>query len=708
MEQSEISDSPPVTDTTADDRNTTAAALRRQIVLLAALSSSSRLQTARDLLVKNRYYGLEAWQVRRFAEAEGNETPQWQTAKSLLDKDIADLNADGEIIEIQPTPGKENLYRLNPTQLRQTRVLFTPQESAWLDAALKFLDGKHQILREKIHGLTQAGSRITIDFDPMVRIPLAAQQMYQAILERRRVSFEYKNRRGEISHPQDFEPWKLYFRRGFFYVQGKSPKHNTPVVYHLARFQSEVELQPAPHEAGANPTPSGQYCIPLTIPDPCLDYCLEEPLVLAIAPKEALELRQKATPLKQAPHESAPLNHPIPPGWELYQVKNAQRYRWYTWVLEFLDKVVVVSPEALRQDVIAAARHLAQNVTEIPKPRRNQLKPENSTPNVKSTKLHRDNTGLLRTRFQAICSFIHLNQQLNQPITAETVAKEFQIPVTEVTATLNNAYEWGAGEYDMDENLRVDESDDGTLTISTQPVPEWVTAFGLPSAECIPLILSLEALSRYLPTRRHDITHVELKVLRCYLQDETANLELLGVDQLSRQLEATMQTLDQAIKQRHPVTFTYVDTHNKHSRADVYPTELRAVRSRVELEAFNPKKRSHKWRTYWLERMSDLTVLPGTFPSDLPRRSDKPPRPVYLKVRAEALHVAEQVVEATVYHRANNAMWVQLDAYDATWLTRHLLAFGSDLLQVAASPDFPGSLGAIKDTAARALMNYQV
>lgn len=682
--------------------------LRRQIVLLATLSSTTRWQTAEDILKKNSHYGLDI-NVIEYPRND-SERQLRETAKTRLECDIAALNADGNIIATKSEPGFSNSYRLEAKPLQTHRIFFSAQEAAWLDVALKFLDGKHQILRERIHGLTEVGSHSTVDFDSLLKIPLAAQQMYQAILERRRVSFQYKNRDGKISNPKNFEPWKLYFHRGFFYAQGKSSKHgNQPVVYHLQRFQSEVEFQISPHDS-PDKHYEDAYEIPADIPAPSLEYYLDEPLILAIAPEQALELRQKGQKLDdnglKLPSE---MRQRIPAGWDVYQVEHAAWYRWAAWSLEFLDSVTVIAPDNLRQEVISAASHLQKDVQSVSKPRSSQLRPEGNIPSAPRKSVHKDNSNLLRTRFQAICSFINLNIEKKHRITYQDVAQEFGITVADVIENLDNASDWGAGESGIDSNFTVgvEEADD-SLFISTMPVPDWVTAFGLPSQECIPLILSLETLSRYLPTRREEIAQAELKVLRWYLLNSHAKLETLGVDELSPELESKMYRLNQAIAQHRVVSFDYVDSRNVSGLAQVYPVELKAVRTRVELEAYNPQKQVHKWRTYWLERMQNLQVLDESYPEKLQRRQDKPPRPIFLKLDTAALPLADQIVEATIYRRDNSSMWVRLEAYDEDWLVRHLLSFGKALLKVSQSKDFPEVLEAIRYKASRALENYQV
>lgn len=682
--------------------------LRRQIVLLASLSSSNLWRSAKELLALNPFYGLPDYVVRQPMNQQ--ERDARKRAKERLEEDIADLNIDFPFVEVQNNSGGDNRYRLNVEQMQKQRVFFFPDEAACLEVALKFLEGKHQILQEKIRGLTISGSRDSINFNPLLKIPLTVQQMYQAILERRRVSFEYKNRDGEISHPQNFEPWKLYFHRGFFYVQGKSAQHlDAPVIYQLQRFQSEVHFQRVSPELGESAVAGESYEIPASIPRPELDYYLDEPLIFAIAPNEALELRQKSECIK-LPQDALSREQlaKVPAGWEVYRVGKALRYSWYHAVLEFLDKVVVISPLHLRKDLITAASHLQQNIKIVKAPKINQLKPENKISGKKTVTLHKDNRNFIRTRFQAICSFIYVNTLKQQALTYGDVANEFGIPISAVKETMLNAYEWGYGKYGLDGNIDITENPAGLLHLEINSIPGWVRAFNLPSQECIPLILSLEVLSRYLPAQRQVINRAELKVLHWYLQDTNAKLETLGVDELSSEVESRIQILNQAIKTSRMVSFTYVDALNNIGKAEVCPVELKAVRTRVELEAYNPEKRSRKWRTYWLERMQNLEILEEKIPQKLSRHQDKSPCPVFVKLDTKALPLTDQIVEATVYRRTKNTMWVQLAAYNEDWLTRQLLGFGQNLLQISQSDDFPEVLTTVAARAKRALENYQV
>lgn len=169
------------------ERTRSASGPERRLCLLATLSATKNALSTRQILDSVQRYS-DRYQSADDPEVKGSKDPL-----ATLNRDISEINRDGNIIENQGEKGMEALYVLNRQALYRSAARFTQNEVEWMEVALRFLEGDHTLLITRLKGASSLGESKAIDLDAKVLIPAVAQDLYRAIVARQRVRFSYQS-----------------------------------------------------------------------------------------------------------------------------------------------------------------------------------------------------------------------------------------------------------------------------------------------------------------------------------------------------------------------------------------------------------------------------------------------------------------------------------------------------------------------------------
>ncbi|MCI6585369.1 MAG: WYL domain-containing protein [Mobiluncus sp.] len=665
----------------------------RQLFLLCFLSEAQRPVATSEILSQLQRYHPD------FVSSEDESLVGPTDPAGTLMSDITNINQGAKIIVNRAEVGQEGIYQINPEFMSEEPVRFTAAEASWLEVGLRFLEGDHTILLTKILGLSDIGKEDIIDLDTELRIPGSAQTLFKAIMQRNPVTFDYRNMKGTFTKDLVIEPWKLYFHNGYFYVQGHYPNEYSGKfrTLHLSRFESEVTINE-----------DVSFTVPNPIPPIDLDSPLHEPLLFALAPNAAHELRHRAQPVSASEFSelSAEVTAHVPKDWELFKVENAGFYDWVALLKEFLADATVVSPAWFRDKIIAEASQLSK-LQPAPAPRG---KKTGGTPKErKPSKISKDNAFLMAQKMRTLAQFL-VDRASDQPVEVSAVTKHFGWEEAEVRDLVTRLSLLTADEFEVEYSLQVGfVGPDHSLIYHAGETPDWIKLPAILPADAINLFLGLEALSRYVPTHREAITAVENKVATIILQSPGLTLVPLGVDTISAEDGAKLEKLWDAIESKHLIEMEYTNAADEKKLDRVAPVAILAIKDQIYLQGIKQKVRSYPWRLFRLERMNKIRLLEESIPAARPRKSAHKPTPVTVRLGSEALPQVDQIREARVLKREKNGdLTVELSAYDDKWLTRTLLSFGKDLRAFCDSKAFPEMTEKLQEIAKRALANYQV
>ncbi|MDC4233313.1 WYL domain-containing protein [Actinomyces sp. B33] len=156
-----------------------------------------------------------------------------------------------------------------------------------------------------------------------------------AIRDARPVSFTYASRSGVAERA--VEPWRLIVRGRALYLWGMDLDRTAPRVFRLSRITAPVEVLGEPGDAGGPPGDAA---------DPFADLFVAP--VLALAPDAPGAVASRM--VGRAPSDAAGSS---PGGWEAVLAEEDEVGAWISLVLSAPDRVVVVEPASLREEVLS-------------------------------------------------------------------------------------------------------------------------------------------------------------------------------------------------------------------------------------------------------------------------------------------------------------------------------------------------------------------
>lgn len=198
------------------------------------------------LLAARRY--LTAEQIRA---AIPGYPPPGEAFKRMFERDKEDLRELGIPLETGPAGPDETGYRISRQDYELPEITLEPDEAAVLGLAARVW--RRAELAEAVAGalLKLRAAGVEADdipgIEPHVRTDDAAfPAMWQAVRDRRPVTFGYQAVGRTISERRHLEPWGVVSRHGRWYVGGHDRDRGAARVFRLSRVAGPVTFDGPP------------------------------------------------------------------------------------------------------------------------------------------------------------------------------------------------------------------------------------------------------------------------------------------------------------------------------------------------------------------------------------------------------------------------------------------------------------------------------
>lgn len=168
----------------------------------------------------------------------------------------------------------------------------------------------------------------------------AVATAFSAISERRRVSFDYRDRRRTV------EPWQLSYRGGLWYLEGREVEQGERRLFRLDRISGPVAATGGPgaferpEGTRGGPTPPWQFGEGPEVTARLLVDATVAPIALARTGEEAVAERRED-------------------GSVVLALAVTDRAALFSFVLGFLERAEILAPPDLRAEFVAHLRALA-------------------------------------------------------------------------------------------------------------------------------------------------------------------------------------------------------------------------------------------------------------------------------------------------------------------------------------------------------------
>jgi proteasome accessory factor B len=293
------------------------------------------------LLSARRY--LTADQIR---DAVPGYPASFEAFKRMFERDKDELRELGIPLEMGMNHGdEESGYRISRQAYELPDIRLEPDEAAILNLAARVwhraeLAGAAQgaLLKLRAAGIdaediTQPG------IEPRLQTPEPAfRPLYEAVRDRRPVSFSYLAAGRSTSQVRHLEPWGVVNGRGRWYVVGQDTDRQDQRVFRLSRIDGPVSFTGPP---GAVTVPTGTD-VRAAVRDWDSEHPSPRTCVLRVRAGAGHGLRRYALGIRPADE----------PGWDLVELNYADTGWWSEHVASFGADAVVVEPADLRDAVI--------------------------------------------------------------------------------------------------------------------------------------------------------------------------------------------------------------------------------------------------------------------------------------------------------------------------------------------------------------------
>lgn len=316
---------------TMSDRNETGRAAERMLNLLALLTWSTGPMTLDQIGEKmSDQYGEPGEARRTLFERDKRALRKLGVPISMITLG-GDKAGVGAYFVDSKSDRYGNLYASltsDELEVLQTAAAMVQMDRPWGKQALARLGGH----------LPDA------DLPAGANLPLADDglaTLWAAVRERRPVMFDYHRRRRTV------HPYGLLSRNGFWYLAGWDAARDDTVAFRVDRIESAVESGP---QAGFE-RPAGFKVADAIVQDSKRFGGADETCTVRIdaslAPTVTAELGERAV---VASHEDGSVDVTVPCG---------NRFGFRSWLFAMVDRVEVLEPASLRDEVIGWLRELA-------------------------------------------------------------------------------------------------------------------------------------------------------------------------------------------------------------------------------------------------------------------------------------------------------------------------------------------------------------
>jgi proteasome accessory factor B len=294
------------------------------------------------LLSARRY--LSASQIR---EAVPGYPESFDAFKRMFERDKDELRELGIPLETGTNmPGEEEYgYRISRQAYELPEITLEADEVAMLGLAARVwrraeLAGAAEgaLLKLRAAGI-DAEDLSQPGIEPRVRTPEAAfGPLWEAVRDRRPVSFGYRGAGRSTSQQRRLEPWGVVNWRGRWYVVGRDADRDAERVFRLSRIEGPVEFTGRP---GTVVVPPGTD-VRAAVRDTGADQPVSRTCRLRIRAGAGYGLRRHAISIEADEV----------PGWDVAELNYIETGWWSEHLARFGADVVVLEPSDLRDAVI--------------------------------------------------------------------------------------------------------------------------------------------------------------------------------------------------------------------------------------------------------------------------------------------------------------------------------------------------------------------
>jgi proteasome accessory factor B/proteasome accessory factor C len=519
--------------------------------------------------------------------------------------------------------------------------------------------------------------------EPRLHTPAAFGALWEAVRDRRLVTFSYQALGSAEALKRTLEPWGVVSRGRRWYVVGHDRLRNATRVFRLSRINGPVKL------AG----PRDGITVPedIDVRDLVLGWRQERSeraeAVLRVRVGTGHTLRRR----EDARIESAG------PDWDIVRVSYPVEPWYIGYLASFGPDVVVLEPPELRDGVI---RHLKGALTANSEPVSWQPPPiasarDAGVPSRADRAQPRMVTSSARlSRLLALVPYV----QTRQTVSSEKAARAFSISEDELRADVSLA--WCVELKSPDPYCPIDLSYEGgqISAIETEAIGRPLRLTGDEASALLAALHVLEGLA----TGEDEaviLARTTAKLEAAIDAAAAAVSRRLAVD--VRKLEGTVRTYAADIRAalargRRVHLSYYVPGRDETTERDVDPIGMRMEDAHTYLKGWCYRAGDERW--FRLDRIVGLSVLdvPASVPAEMEPADDGDQglfRPserdlaVGLQLSRQALWVAESYRSYWAEEQGEGRLRVALRTPDTQWVRRLALRLGEDA-QVAA----PGEL----------------
>ncbi|MBW3658940.1 MAG: WYL domain-containing protein [Actinobacteria bacterium] len=314
------------------------AKVERLVNLTVALLEARRPMTFDEIRRRTRYYDQD----------------DHESARRMFERDKDDLRRLGVPVETRSLDAfdVETGYIVDREDYELPDVDLTSEEVAALALALQMTGDEGARL-----GLAKLSARAPDPVDLSGTVP-AHVEMREAPLDdvapplmaRQAVRFTYRRADGSDAE-RTVDPYAVVQRRGAWYLVGRDHDRDAVRAFRLDRTTSGIAPvgEPGAFSVPADLDPSEHVSGP---------HEDELDVDVAIAPAARWEAELRGGVPTRAVHR--PSGDDVQEAWPVYRLRATNPWRTVSWVLALGADAVVVAPEAVRAEVVAALEELAR------------------------------------------------------------------------------------------------------------------------------------------------------------------------------------------------------------------------------------------------------------------------------------------------------------------------------------------------------------